>query len=1396
MKSALDLCVLSVRRIAPLVLLMVLGASTLLHAVQTAPTITWAMPTPFVYGSSIPVATATVNGSRVAGTFSYSPARSTRLHVTGNPVTCTVTFTPNNRARYSVVTKSVTITVIRAPLTVTANASKVYNATVRTPTPSYSGFKFGDRSSVLTGSPAITHSVIRSSPVGTYPITVGAGTLSASDYRFVPVNGVYTVRPATASITLSNLTQAYNGSPRTVTVATNPTGLPVSVTYAGSPTAPTNVGSYAVVASIASPNYTSPVQSGTLTITPVAATIELVGLAQVYDGTPRIVTATSNQPGMAVTITYDGATTAPTNAGSYAIVAVPTSANYVGSVSGTLVVSPASATVVLGNLAQTYSGSPLAVTATTTPDGLPVTVTYDGSAAAPTDAGTYAVVATVNSNNHTANTASGSLVIAQAPQVITFATLLNATVGDVDQALTASASSGLPVGFTVTGPATIVAGKLHVTGAGTVIVTATQPGDGNYLPALPVVQSITVTEVGTGLLASYFANEMVSGTPVLTRLESQINYDWASGSPAPGVPADSFSARWDGEIQTRFAEAYTLTFRTDDGVRVWLDGQLIVNYWNLRSAADSNYTFTAEANRRYRVRIEYYEHTGLAVAKLWWRSASEPSGPIPTSQLFPTLPDTSGPVGSGTGLTAAYFTNETLTGLPALSRVDAGVNFDWAGGSPASGIPADSFSVRWSGEIQPRYTEPYTLVLRTDDGVRVWLDGQLVINDWILRGAANSTCTFNAVAGQRYAIRIEYYEHQGSAVSQMSWYSAREFAGPVPAAQLYPVPLPVANNDLASTVGGVPASIAVLANDVSADASPLRVASVGVAANGTTAISQDLLSVTYTPSVNFIGSDMFSYVLVDGHGRSAIGYVTVTVQSPAELVLHWKFDEQTGTVARDSARAHHATIYGGTRVPGKQSGAVALSSGIIQAGDAADMHLQRMTIALWMKPSQTFASMGGYAGLFDRLDWATNSGFYFGSMGTNQIAFMLMNGPDQESRVAVGYDEAGSGDWVHVAAVYDGGSIVLYRNGVVVASQVVGALAINYQDGWPLNAGGGYAGVLDDVRVYDRALSAAELALLVGANPDNAPPVIAMGPDRSVTLPATAAISAVVSDDGRPAGAVQLTWSQIGGPATAQFSNTSVANPTLSFTAAGPYVLRLKASDGDLSTVADVYVTVFAPDDVTRGLVGHWKFDESAGAIAADSSGRHHDALITNGPAVWEPGYLGKGQHFAGTDHLAMTADGADLRVQQLAVSAWVRADRSLASMASPYPLVLSKQDWEANGGFFFGAFSPHTDDIGLRLMTGADAGLRIEMQVPHADAAAWHHVCAVYDGSYLRIYRDGEEMPGSLRVGPLIINHSSAPVIMGQGFEGLLDDVRLYDRPLSPSEVDSLAGTPPSGSG
>ncbi|TXK49091.1 T9SS type A sorting domain-containing protein, partial [Pontibacter qinzhouensis] len=160
-----------------------------------------------------------------------------------------------------------------------------------------------------------------------------------------------------------------------------------------------------------------------------------------------------------------------------------------------LVISKASATITLGNLSQTYTGQARPVTATTTPANLSTSITYNRNAAAPVNAGTYTVAATISDPNYTGE-AIGELLVSQASQQITFPALADKTYGDAALDLNAtSTGSDLPINYAVvSGPATVAGSKLTLTGAGEVRVRATKPGNVNYTAAPAVERSFRVAK--------------------------------------------------------------------------------------------------------------------------------------------------------------------------------------------------------------------------------------------------------------------------------------------------------------------------------------------------------------------------------------------------------------------------------------------------------------------------------------------------------------------------------------------------------------------------------------------------------------------------------------------------------------------------------------------------------------------------------------------------------------------------------------------------------------------------------------------------------------------------------------------------------------------------------------
>ncbi|PRY40123.1 putative secreted protein (Por secretion system target) [Spirosoma oryzae] len=161
------------------------------------------------------------------------------------------------------------------------------------------------------------------------------------------------------------------------------------------------------------------------------------------------------------------------------------------------------------------------------------------------------------------------------------------------------------------------------------------------------------------------------------------------------------------------------------------------------------------------------------------------------ARLIPTGGATTTPVagnGSGTGLRGDYYPNTTLSGSAALTRRDDTVNFEWSDSSPAAGrVGTDNFSVRWTGQVEAPVTGSYTFYATTDDGVRLWVNGTQLIDQWVPQGPTLvAGKVLNLTAGQRYDIRMEYFEYGGGATAKLLWLYPGQGQQPIPQVRLYP----------------------------------------------------------------------------------------------------------------------------------------------------------------------------------------------------------------------------------------------------------------------------------------------------------------------------------------------------------------------------------------------------------------------------------------------------------------------------------------------------------------------------------------------------------------------------------------------------------------------------------
>ncbi|MDQ3814259.1 MAG: PA14 domain-containing protein, partial [Armatimonadota bacterium] len=401
--------------------------------------------------------------------------------------------------------------------------------------------------------------------------------------------------------------------------------------------------------------------------------------------------------------------------------------------------------------------------------------------------------------------------------------------------------------------------------------------DVDYVRVRSVTAPVGVIGNGTGLTGTYYNNQDFTGTTV-TRVDPQIRFNWGEAAPASSIDPDTFSVRWTGQVQAQVSETYTFYTRTDDGARLWINDQLLIDDWNGHPAQENSGTIQLAAGVKYNIKMEYFDGEGGAVAELLWSSPSIFKQAVPQSQLYPTGASAQPPVitthpasqtkaagqpvtfsvaatgtaplsylwqrngvnisgataanytissvttadngaqfralvsnsagqaisnvatltvtssqppvvGNGTGLTGTYYNNQDFTGT-TVTRVDPRVQFDWGTASPAPSLDADTFSVRWTGQVQAQVSQLYTFYTRSDDGVRLWVNGQLLVNNWTDHGVEENSGTIQLAAGAKYAIKMEFYEGGGEAVAHLLWSSPTTAKQAVPQSQLYPSAVP------------------------------------------------------------------------------------------------------------------------------------------------------------------------------------------------------------------------------------------------------------------------------------------------------------------------------------------------------------------------------------------------------------------------------------------------------------------------------------------------------------------------------------------------------------------------------------------------------------------------------
>jgi hypothetical protein len=266
---------------------------------------------------------------------------------------------------------------------------------------------------------------------------------------------------------------------------------------------------------------------------------------------------------------------------------------------------------------------------------------------------------------------------------------------------------------------------------------------------LPTVQTFQ------GWRMEMYANPSLSGEPVALADVPAIDFDWQNGSPDSRVPADNFSLRFERQI-TFSSSYYRFTLQADDGVRFWIDERLLIDQWH--GATNQLYSTDQFLTGSHELRVEYYEASGLASLHVSY--AVSEGAPV---------------------WNAGYYRGVTPEGTPVLSQQEPRgqnpLDYNWGSSSPLpEQLGVDFWSARWTGDFQFDYGN-YVFRVNSDDGVRVKVDGLLVIDQW-QDGYKEVSNRFIGVGQGQHTIEVEYYERTGTASLEVWWYQEAGAVGP------------------------------------------------------------------------------------------------------------------------------------------------------------------------------------------------------------------------------------------------------------------------------------------------------------------------------------------------------------------------------------------------------------------------------------------------------------------------------------------------------------------------------------------------------------------------------------------------------------------------------------------
>jgi hypothetical protein len=538
---------------------------------------------------------------------------------------------------------------------------------------------------------------------------------------------------------------------------------------------------------------------------------------------------------------------------------------------------------------------------------------------------------------------------------------------------------------------------------------------------------------GDGFRAEYFNNQDLTDSKV-TRVDPFINFDFGVGSPDPSIDGDTFSARWEGRLVAPVTGAYTFHADTDDGVRLWINNQLVIDQWINRCCDTLDVVVTLQAGQTYPIKMEYFDNNGFAVAKLTW-----------TPPNFFTLPVSTIPsclVSSSVTANQPPSTNITSPASGATFTAPANITIN-ANANDSDGTISKVEFYQGTTLLGTDMTSPYSF------------------------GWTN-------VAAGNYSLTSKAYDNL----------NATGTSTPVPITVNGGCTLPAAPATPRATAGKGQATLSWSAVSGATSYTLRRSTTTG----GPFTDVAPSLAGTSTVNAGLTNGTTYFYVVaaVNGCGTGP-NSTQVSATPDASLLLHYLFNETSGTTASDSSgNGHSATLSGATFVSGGHNGNCVDINGGTQRVNLPANVVQSCTDITFAARVRLDTNGSNWARIFD-IGTGTATNLFLtprgGASNVLRFGFKLNNAAEQQISATFAFPTV---TWKHVAVTLSGNTGRLYLDGAQVAQNTsltnnpnsMGATANNFLGDSNYSADPTLDGRLDDFRISCRAYSAAEVAAL------------------------------------------------------------------------------------------------------------------------------------------------------------------------------------------------------------------------------------------------------------------------------------------------------------------------------